>query len=397
MNDKKLEQLLDDIESDRSERKTSLSDPNEIRQAICAFANDMPNHKQPGVIFIGAKDDGTPSNLPITDELLRRLSDMRSDGNILPLPIMTVQKRRLKGSDMAVVIVEPSLAPPVRLRGRTWIRVGPRRAVATPEEEKRLAEKRRARDLPFDISPVSTASVEDLDLDLFRRVYLPSALAPDVLEQNERTVEQQLASLRFVTADGSSTPTVLGLLVAGKLPQDFIPCAYIQFLRIDGKDLSDPIKDQKRLDGPLSDLLKNLDSLLHAHISVETDIVSQPTEQRKSDYPMATLQQITRNAVLHRTYEGTNAPVHIYWFHDRIEIMNPGGPYGQVTRQNFGTPGLTDYRNRFLAEAMRNLGYVQQFGVGIQIARRELERNGNPPPGFTLEETYTLVTLRRHP
>jgi len=78
-----------------------------------------------------------------------------------------------------------------------------------------------------------------------------------------------------------------------------------------------------------------------------------------------------------------------------MEIMNPGGPYGQVTRRNFGKPGVTDYRNRHLAEAMRNLGYVQQFGVGIQLAREALRRNGNPPPEFTLEDTYTLVILRR--
>lgn len=395
MTDEELEGLLDDLESDRSERTVSVADPEKVRQAICAFANDMPNHLQPGIFFIGANNDGSPANLQVTDELLRTLSDMRSDGNILPFPTMSVQKRRLKGSEMAVVIVEPSHAPPVRLRGRTWIRVGPRRAVATAEEEKRLAEKRRARDLPFDISPVTSASQRDLDLDLFERVYLPSALPPDILGQNQRNVEEQLASLRFITADGSNIPTVLGLLVVGKTPRDHIPGACIQFLRLDGTELSDPIKDQKRIEGPLSEMIQNLDGVLNAHISVATDIVSGPLEQKKPDYPTAALQQLTRNAILHRTYEGTSAPAHIYWFNDRIEIISPGGPYGLVTRQNFGRPGIADYRNQYLAEAMRNLGYVQKFGVGIQIARRELERNGNPPPDFTVEDTYVLVTVRR--
>ena len=59
------------------------------------------------------------------------------------------------------------------------------------------------------------------------------------------------------------------------------------------------------------------------------------------------------------------------WFWDRIEIQNPGGPYGQVTRANFGMPGITDYRNPHIAEAMKNLGYVQRFGVGISLARKE--------------------------
>src|ERR1035441_3980423 len=130
MTDAELERLLDDLESDRVERKQSLSDADRIREAICAFANDMPNHQLPGLVFIGAKDDGSGAGLKITDELLLRLSDMRSDGNTLPVPSMTVQKRTLHECEMAVVAVEPSDAPPVRLRGRTWIRVGPRRAVA---------------------------------------------------------------------------------------------------------------------------------------------------------------------------------------------------------------------------------------------------------------------------
>ncbi len=98
---------------------------------------------------------------------------------------------------------------------------------------------------------------------------------------------------------------------------------------------------------------------------------------------------------MHRTYEGTNAPVRITWFSDRIEMQNPGGPFGQVTRQSFGQPGITDYRNPHLAEAMKNLGYVQRFGVGIQLARQELAKNGNPPLEFVVEDAHVLAIVRR--
>ena len=108
MRDEQLESLLLDLESDRVERKESLSDTGKIRQAICAFANDMPNHGEPGVIFIGASDDGSCAELAVTDELLRTLADMRSDGNILPLPSMTVQKQTIRECEMAVVSVQPS-------------------------------------------------------------------------------------------------------------------------------------------------------------------------------------------------------------------------------------------------------------------------------------------------
>src|ERR1017187_1350979 len=81
MTDAELERLLDDLESDRVERKQTLSDADRICEAICAFANDMPNHQLPGLVFIGAKDDGSGGGLKITDELLLKLADMRSDGN----------------------------------------------------------------------------------------------------------------------------------------------------------------------------------------------------------------------------------------------------------------------------------------------------------------------------
>lgn len=98
---------------------------------------------------------------------------------------------------------------------------------------------------------------------------------------------------------------------------------------------------------------------------------------------------------MHRDYELSNAPVRIYWFNDRIEIHNPGGPYGQVNRGNFGEPGITDYRNPSLSAAMKSLGYVQRFGIGIELSRKELAKNSNPPPEFQVEETNICAIVRR--
>jgi len=305
---------------------------------------------------------------------------------------MTVQKRRLHECEMAVVTVEPSDAPPVRLRGRTWIRVGPRRAVATAEEERRLTERRRSRDAPFDIRQVPGATIGDLDMDLFRRSYLPASVASEIIRENQRSEEQQLASLRMI---GNMVPTVVGVLVLGRDPSNFLPGAYVQFLRLDGTELADPVKDAAAISGPLPELLRALEDKLVAHIETAREFASTPVDLARPDYPVAALQQLVRNAILHRTYEGTNAPVRISWFSDRIEIHSPGGPYGQVTKANFGQPDATDYRNPYLAEAMRNLGYVQKFGVGIALARREMEKNGNPPLEFQVEDTAVLAILRR--
>ena len=201
-------------------------------------------------------------------------------------------------------------------------------------------------------------------------------------------------SMRLSTPESPSTPTVLGILAVGKDPRQFISGDYIQFLRLDGDQLSDPIKDHKEISGPLSEMLRLIDETLQVHISVAVEITG-AAEVSHADYPIVALQQFVRNAVMHRSYEGTNAPVRITWFNSRIEIQNSGGPYGQVTRANFGQPGITDYRNPHLAEAMKNLGFVQRFGVGIPLARNELDKNGNPAPEFIVEDAHVLVTVRR--
>ncbi len=393
MEDAELEALLLDLESDRVERKASAADKDRLREAICAFANDLPDQRRPGVLFIGVNDDGTPANLAITDNLLLTLSNLRYDGNMLPIPSISVQKRTLLGSTVVVIVVQPSDDTPVRFNGRTWIRIGPRRGLANRDEERRLSEKRRYRDLPHDLRPIKTSTIADLDLRLFQTTYLPAAVAPDVLAMNQRSVEEQLRATRFIDPDG--TPTVVGLLTIGARPRDFLPGAYVQFLRLDGTDLTAPVKDQKEISGPLIDVMQRLDDLFKINITVAADLTSRATETQFPDYPIAALRQLAANAVMHRSYEVTNAPVRVYWFSDRIEISNPGGPFGQVTRESFGRPGVADYRNPHIAEVMKTLGYVQRFGVGIPLARSELSRNGNPPPEFTPEDSYTLAVVRR--
>ena len=397
--DEQLEALLADIESDYGERKESWKGdaPETGRQAVCAFSNDLPDHRRPGVLFVGARGDGTPSNLSITDELLRTLSDIRTDGNILPPPSIHVEKRTLKGSEIAVVTVQPSDSPPVRYKGRIWIRVGPRRAVASSQEERILNEKRRYKDIPFDVQPLPSCVLSALSRVLFEQEYLPNAVAPDILAANERSYEEKLASCRMIASVDDLTPTILGVLVLGLSPRDLVPGAYIQFLRIAGTDLTDPIQDEDPIDGPLGQMLRQIDDKIDSHNRSEVDIKSADREVRTMPYPRVALQQLIRNAVMHRTYENTNAPARVYWFDDRIEISNPGGPFGIVTRENFGRPGITDYRNPNLADAMRVMGFVQRFGIGIQTARMELKRNGNPGLEFQIEPMTVLATVRRRP
>jgi ATP-dependent DNA helicase RecG len=397
VSDEALLALLDQVESDNSERKQSLSgDAREkIAQAICAFANDLPDHRLPGVVIVGANDAGEPVGTEITDQLLQSLADIKSNGQILPPPSLTVEKRVLKGAEMAVVTVLPADSPPVRYQGRIWIRVGPRRGLATAQDERVLNEKRRHRDRPYDIHPIEGSAVSDLSRSAFEIDYLPNAVAADVLAANERSYEERLASLGMIASVDQPVPTVTGLLTLGIASRNWLPGSYVQFLRIKGQDLADPILDEQEIDGTLDQILRRLDEKIRAHLATSVDFTSgSVTEIRRQPYPLIALQQLTRNAVMHRSYENTHAPVRVYWFDDRIEIISPGGPHGLVTAANFGQPGLSDYRNPNIASVLKTLGFVQRFGFGIAAARRALAENGNPELEFQVEQTVVHALLR---
>ena len=393
-----LLQVIEEGEADRIEFKANLSGsaPDRIREAICAFANDLPNHgkEKPGLIFIGVNDDRTIVGAPVTDALLMQLADMKTDGNIVPPPSLTVQKWVLRGTEVAVITVQPSDSPPVKYKGAICIRIGPRRGIATIQDERILNEKRRHGDRPFDLLPVPSADISDLSLGHFEHEYLPQAFSPEVLAANKRSLHEQLAATKMIDAADLPTPTVLGILTLGKNPQDFLPGAYVQFLRINGVEFTDEIVDSEEIKGAIPDLLRRLDDKLFAHNRVAVDITAGRLEKRTASYPIEAVQQIVRNAIMHRTYEATNAPVRVYWFNDRIEVLSPGVTFGMVTKENLGKPGFADYRNPNLAEVMRTLRYVQRFGLGIPMARRLLEEAGHPDLKLDVDSGYVHATIR---
>lgn len=388
-----LSRLFRDMEADYVERKSGLSDKDKIAQAICAFSNDLADRRRSGVLFVGQKDDGTCANLTVDDRLLLSLADIRSSGNIQPLPTMSVSRERIDGCEVAVVVVEPSDNPPVRYDGRIWIRVGPRRGLATAEEERRLTEKRRWGNLPFDQHGVRGATIGDLDMGRFRSEYLPSLVSPEALEENHRDTIDQMRALRLLSRD--ETPTNLAVLLVGIDPRGWLPGAYVQFVRYAGTDMDAPIRDQKEIGGTVADQARVVQEIMTANVRTAID-PNAATSVPHPDYPLVALQEIVRNALIHRAYEGTAAPVRVTWYEDRIEIQNPGGPYGQVTADNFGR-GATDYRNPGLAEAMKAMGFVHKFGSGLERARSALARNGNPPYETTIEPSHILVTVRPSP
>ena len=342
---------------------------------------------------MGANDAGTASGLTVTDQLLRRLADLRSNVNLEPLPAMTVEKYTLPDGEIAVVGVLPSDLPPVRYKGRVWIRIGPSRRQANQQEERILVEKRAALQKPFDIRPCHGCTLDDLVVDLFWVSYLPAAVDRAVIAENQRSVREQMASLRLYDL-AADCPTNAAALLFAKDPLRWVAGAYVQFVRWAGTTMADDPISAKSFSGDLLTVLREVASFVA--LQAESYPVAETAfrERPEIDYPPVAVREILMNAIMHRSYE-SNAPVQFYWYEDRIDTQSPGGLYGMASPENF--PRQTDYRNPVIAEAMATLGYVNHFGRGVIRAQDTLRRNGNPEAEFTFDPSHVLATIWRKP
>ena len=384
--------LLNDIENDRVERTISTTNTDKFGQAICAFANDLPNHKQPGYLFLGVADDGTVQGINVTDDLLKNLAAIRTDGNIQPQPSMVVEKISMPEGDIVMIEVQPAIFPPMRYKGRIWVRIGPRKAVANEADEHILLERRAANVQTFDSTPCFGASVNDLDLQVFKHIYLPKAIPDEVVETDKRDIKEQMQALGFYDLK-FDCPTYAGILFFGKNVERFLGGAYVQYVRFKGKGRAGEIMTEHKFAGNLCKILPELDTFIKATIANRRPIpVSAAREENVVDYPYWATRELLMNAICHRDYTG-NGPIQFYQYDDRIEILNPGGLYGKANRENF--PRVNDYRNLVVAEGMKVLGFVNRFSRGVLQVQDQLEENGNGLPEFDLSLiTAFLVTER---
>lgn len=390
MSEAALEELLRDLESARSERTSSDSKTDKFGEAICAFANDLDNSGEAGYLFVGVHDDGQPSNTAITESLLQRLAALRSDGNLLPAPVISVSKRKLLGAWVAVVEVLPSELPPVRYKGTVWVRVGARRARATEADERRLSEKRASLARTWDARPCAAAREDDLMMSLFNSYYV-DAVSSEVRAENHRSLQDQMSSLRFLDRR-SQKPTNAALLLFGKDAEMFFRGAYLQYVRYQGTNAASELVRDRRYSGDLVSVLRELSSLARDLANSRPVSIGPLEEEVVYDYPMVAVREVLMNAVVHRDYE-SNTPIMINHFSDRIEIQNPGSLFGDIRPEDF--PGVTAYRNPVLAEAARILGFVNRFGRGVPRTNAAMAENGSPPAIFAPSSRHFLVTLRK--
>lgn len=380
-----LNQLLPQLEQDRIEKTISRNDADKFGEAICSFANDLANHKQPGYLIVGVNDDGSRAGMEIDEQQLQTLLSFRTDGRIVPPPAMTVSRFEYADGAVAVVEVQPHFLPPVRYKGKLCVRAGIRKGIANEAEERILTEKRSAFARSFDVLPCKGSTLEDISIELFKLRYLPSAIDAETLAENGRELKSQLASLKFYDIK-EDCPTYAGILMFGTNPRFFIPGASVQYLKFTGEDEASDFEYEHRFEGDLTTQLGQMEGFIKANI-VKMVLPALGGEY-VSSYPLRAIKEFLYNAVIHKDYQ-SNAPIKFYEFTDRIEISNAGGLFGKARPENF--PNENDYRNPALSEAVKNLGFVNGFNVGVKAAIASLNKNGSPAPEFIKDQPTSFL------
>lgn len=372
-----LRQLLKSTETYRIERTVSTGNKDKFSEAICAFSNDLPGSHKNGYLIIGAEDNGDiKPGFKVTDALLK-------NGNILPIPTMSVDRFAFPEGDLLVCEVQPSPMTPVRYRGRVFVRIGPRRDIASEDEERILTERRTANMATFDVTPCLRAKLTDLNVDMIRNGYLPKAVDADVLAGDSRSLEEQMASVGLYDMD-NHCPTNAAVILFAHRPKQFIPGAYVQYVKFGGTDKASEILNERVFTSCLFDQLPKLDTFTENSVVTTRPVpVTAFREEQVVNYPREAIRELLLNAVMHRDYS-SNMPIRYYEFSDRLEIMNAGGLYGKARPENF--PHVNDYRNPIIAEALKNLGYVNMFNRGVSRVKELFKENGNPPIDFNVDK-----------
>ena len=115
-------------------------------------------------------------------------------------------------------------------------------------------------------------------------------------------------------------------------------------------------------------------------------------------YPMKALREAIANALIHRDYSINTDSAYIYLriFDDRIEILNPGGLYGNNRLENLGSDNILEVRNNTIIRLLEDTtDIVENRHTGIATMREEMKKMNLPEPEFENIRGTFKVTFRK--
>ena len=243
--------------------------------------------------------------------------------------------------------------------------------------------------LGFERSPVAGASVDDLDLsalEAYVRRRVPG-LGPEQAAFEKAAVRLGLIG----AAAGQPTPTVVGLMAFGTLPQGSRPEWGVSVTRVRGATIAEPVAARLDAEGNLTGLVRQVLEFVRANTRAAPNLLS-PTDLAP-EYPEEAVREALVNALIHRDYR-LSGRVSLRIFNDRLEIWSPGGLALPISLDDLAQHGGASFpRNPLLAATARHLGLLEQIGRGIPAIRRSIAGATALPVQFHTSQTEVRVVL----
>jgi ATP-dependent DNA helicase RecG len=359
----------------------------EIGSEVVAFANT-----QGGYLLIGVDDNGLV--VGVTGDWQRLEERLMGICRICSPPIAPVVERvTIEGKSILVVHVSEGRDKPYRVRDICYVRVGSTVQHATREEERWMFQE--SGELLFERTPLWEADYQDLDAAKIRRYF--EERSPGAIVNAERPLRElvEQADLPLVVRRGDQlVPTVAAVLLFGRRPQYFLPQAFVSAARFPGLDLDVTAIDRDTFRGTVDELIEQGTAFVRRNMRTASILEDEKLPRRTDipEYPLRAVREAITNACTHRDYSRWSQDIVIRMFDDRLEISSPGGLVRGMTLRDLGT-GKYATRNPTVAEAMREMGWIERFGTGIRMMRWEMEALGSAPPIFVVDESSFTVTL----
>lgn len=377
-------------ESHHYDRKSARLAPKELARHMSAFAN-----ADGGVIALGIEDAGEVTGLETRDGAENEFRQAPTtyleyvpEYNIELLPYLHDSKGYLT---VMLVHVKPSLNRVIKMKdGKIYLRIGDHSNQLTVDEAIRLEYARGVRS--FEEQIVEDATFDDLDPETL-------TLYGEKMNTEVSTIRDLLCARGAIRVkDGVERITCAGILLFGKMPTQFIPCARVRFLRYDGTHegvggMINIVKDEV-VELPLPRLLLRMKDILASQMREFQTLDEDGTFKKHPEYPEFAWLEGLVNAVTHRDYSISGEYIRIKMFDDRIEFLSPGKLPNIVTVENIRTTRYS--RNPVIARVLSDFGWVKELNEGVKRIYIDMENFFLEPPVYSEPGNNVQLVLKNN-
>jgi ATP-dependent DNA helicase RecG len=245
-------------------------------------------------------------------------------------------------------------------KGNIWVKsVGNKQKVTSREEIQRMFQS--AGLLHGDEIPANGLSVSDIDLSFFEAFFQKEY--GESLDSQENSIKTILENMNL---SKSGILNIAGALLFAKQSHFRLPAFIVKTVAYPGVEIDDDkYIDSREISGKISDIFQQSISFISINIRhAQSEKTVNSTGE--IEIPKIVFEEIIANALIHRDYFIT-APIRIFIFSNRIEIISPGHLPNNLTIENVKS-GNSNIRNPILASFATKLLPYRGLGNGIRRA-----------------------------